>query len=580
MITVGSEAYILKTHNVSSTAKTGDELLKLVDKDIEYAEKILKVIVIGWCCDDGGDGRKMRRLLLSIKPWLLIFPCWAHQLNLVVGDLFKADDAILLHVNEAIELVKWFNSHSRGLGLLNVEQASLAGGKVLALILPVISRWTAHFCSLSRLLNVKGPVQAAWAKYEDKLLACAGPKLPAKIKAREVQQTATSRTFWESISTVCEILEPLAVAANILQAPNTRLCDVLLTLGNLFLLFSDKDRYNPTITEAIIKSLEKRWAAADQPILILSLVLNPYIRGRCFNTSGHITLTRMGFFNLAKQAYTRIFRSDPGSGFLDLVTDYLDGFEAIARDEGTTVDVVRVWENINQGTNTGRNRLTCLAIVILSVVPNSAGCERLFSEFGTIHTKKRCRLKIEKVHKMSLVRMDLRRQHIAEGIAPKSRKRKFGTEKAPEETSMPSEEATEPCEEDETRGLLVDEASDFGAVVTRLINDAEEVEVEEGHSSSSPLDGRQQAIGRSVPLPQAANQSSGEASSSRRPSAEAKIPLSSLFLYPSRENPVPWAGFDKFWAAGKRYLVDEIEVHEEVSSGLLDGQLENTVEDF
>lgn len=61
---------------------------------------------------------------------------------------------------------------------------------------------------------------------------------------------------------------------------------------------------------------------------------------------------------------------------------------------------------------------------ILSIVPNSAATERLFSKFGIIHTKLRNRLSIEKVRKAAVVSMDA----ISKFGAPRriSRKRKFG----------------------------------------------------------------------------------------------------------------------------------------------------------
>ncbi|KAF8481395.1 hypothetical protein F5888DRAFT_1706201 [Russula emetica] len=48
---------------------------------------------------------------------------------------------------------------------------------------------------------------------------------------------------------------------------------------------------------------------------------------------------------------------------------------------------------------------------MLSIVVNSAGCERVFSHFGITHTKRRSRLSLEKVQKTAIVKMDLQRSH-------------------------------------------------------------------------------------------------------------------------------------------------------------------------
>jgi hypothetical protein len=57
----------------------------------------------------------------------------------------------------------------------------------------------------------------------------------------------------------------------------------------------------------------------------------------------------------------------------------------------------------------GRHGLVHLAMRILSVVPNSAGVERLFSLFGIVHSKLRNRLSPQVVQKSTLVKADTER---------------------------------------------------------------------------------------------------------------------------------------------------------------------------
>jgi hypothetical protein len=70
--------------------------------------------------------------------------------------------------------------------------------------------------------------------------------------------------------------------------------------------------------------------------------------------------------------------------------------------------------------------LAMFAIRILSVVPNSASVERLFSWFGIIHSKLRNRLQPEKVRKTAVVFSDTADKF---GCPPvPSRKRHFGSQ--------------------------------------------------------------------------------------------------------------------------------------------------------
>ncbi|OJA10607.1 hypothetical protein AZE42_11799 [Rhizopogon vesiculosus] len=64
---------------------------------------------------------------------------------------------------------------------------------------------------------------------------------------------------------------------------------------------------------------------------------------------------------------------------------------------------------------------------ILFIVPNSAATERIFSQFGVIHTKLRNRLHLEKVRKQALVKSNTIAQHgsLRQRKRKRKRKRKF-----------------------------------------------------------------------------------------------------------------------------------------------------------
>ena len=102
-------------------------------------------------------------------------------------------------------------------------------------------------------------------------------------------------------------LEPLAVAAKLTQGDVCRMDQVLLTLGYLSmqytkLLEDDEDRPRAT---AIINSIEKRWAAADQEVFIAAVVLNPFFKTIPF--ANHISLTNAGIHTLLERLWLRFF---------------------------------------------------------------------------------------------------------------------------------------------------------------------------------------------------------------------------------------------------------------------------------
>ncbi|KAH9916504.1 hypothetical protein B0H21DRAFT_827975 [Amylocystis lapponica] len=59
VMTVQNETHLVRTHNMTGEPKTGDRLHELVVSDISYMSETYGVKTIGWCTDDGPDGKKM-----------------------------------------------------------------------------------------------------------------------------------------------------------------------------------------------------------------------------------------------------------------------------------------------------------------------------------------------------------------------------------------------------------------------------------------------------------------------------------------------------------------------------------------
>lgn len=172
--------------------------MNLVVEDIKWSKLTYGLVVIAVCSDDGGDAHKMQQLLLMLMPWLIIILCWAYQINLIVSDYpairLPFQDCIL----KALLVIKWMNNHSCALGLFHQEQLSTYQ-KILALILPVITWWTAHYLSLRQLLTVEKALKASWIKYSDTMIASAGSKSDDNAKAIVVQEVIEDPEFWYHI---------------------------------------------------------------------------------------------------------------------------------------------------------------------------------------------------------------------------------------------------------------------------------------------------------------------------------------------------------------------------------------------
>ncbi len=124
-------------------------------------------------------------------------------------------------------------------------------------------------------------------------------------------------------SRITNHLRPLAISANIFQAPTCRLDHVLLTLGNLVDFFVTLPPQDWRVTETVVQSIETRWKKTDQELFILGVFFNPFIRARYFNKTA---LPQMGLFHITRRAFLRLFPDTPVDGdFLKTFQEYYLG---------------------------------------------------------------------------------------------------------------------------------------------------------------------------------------------------------------------------------------------------------------
>jgi hypothetical protein len=218
------------------------------------------------------------------------------------------------------------------------------------------------------------------------------------------------------------------------------------------------------------------------------------------------------------------------------------------------VNPIDVWEGIDTHEEQGRNRLVKLALHILSVIANSAGCERAFSHMGLVHTAIRSKLGVDKVRKTTIVGMDIKRSHIEAGLAHSRGRRNF---EAPTATTS-STSSDGPRETDFDIGDIED-VLDFDQLADQLIEDA----AAEPSDDSDSEDELPLAPPLTIRLPLHAIRAALDSPSQQQPSVAKKtnIPLKLLFIFPVDRNS-PSTGIDYFWQGGIKNLDKEMEAYE------------------
>jgi hypothetical protein len=124
---------------------------------------------------------------------------------------------------------------------------------------------------------------------------------------------------------IARYLEPLAIAANVVQESFCRLDQVLLTFGFLLMQYrNEKMNEDPVGRDAIIASIEARWDKSDQEVFVCAVFINPFYRTLPFNASlpcFNYTQIRL----LLTRLYVRFYGVQPEPLFMTHAYDFLNG---------------------------------------------------------------------------------------------------------------------------------------------------------------------------------------------------------------------------------------------------------------
>lgn len=176
-------------------------------------EQDWKIKVIGFASDASGESKKARADIGRECRYLFVPDCLAHQvcsnsiyalyflpgiqINLLVSDLLKSNNRMLLdYVDQASELTSWLRSKSKLLAMLrNIRESTNQRG--LTVIRPVLTRWSSHYHSLTRLVQLKDAI-CHLVSSQDK--AVVGTDLRSRQKSQEIISLVRSPDFWLSIA--------------------------------------------------------------------------------------------------------------------------------------------------------------------------------------------------------------------------------------------------------------------------------------------------------------------------------------------------------------------------------------------
>lgn len=221
------------------------------------------------------------------------------------------------------------------------------------------------------------------------------------------------------------------------------------------------------------------------------------------------------------------------------------------------LDLQLIWARVDSGEVEGRNGLVKLAIHIFTVVANSAGCERVFSSFGISHSKLRNKIDSKRGHKMTVVRMQLKREDRDLDLSRQRRKRNFG-----DEDGGSSSLSTPSTGSDTTADLGPTNFRDYAAGLIRQAEISNAADVLE--DTSPPLNPAVATPSYTFSPPPVipsttSTSSTGPSNEPPRPTCAPSKTLTDLFDFTVK----PEDGLEFHWPGGKKNLADDLRAHED-----------------
>ncbi len=115
-----------------------------------------------------------------------------------------------------------------------------------------------------------------------------------------------------------------------MQTNDCRLDQVVLTFARLYRFFdAEKEPEDAPLRDAVLKSLEKRWAKADQDVFIAATICNPFsMAGPFVLDENYFSYSAVG--RLMKRLWTRFFPGEDPHTLYNDTKAYLRGTEGFA----------------------------------------------------------------------------------------------------------------------------------------------------------------------------------------------------------------------------------------------------------
>ncbi|GBB95763.1 hypothetical protein RclHR1_26090003 [Rhizophagus clarus] len=219
------QPYIWKAVDISSERATTVEVMSKIEEMISEIDK-LGIPFLSIVTDSAPTYNAARKRLRVQYRAIVFLPCFAYQINLYIGEIFKVSSNLKTTSEQALKIAAYFKNANNKyfIGQFQDIQKEIYG----KYIQPVVfgdTRWNSYFNCCASINFTKNALRSLTAKFEPSTRRRIS-KDPLEI-SRDIYNIIMNESFWKSLVTLEQLLAPYCRILNILQTDKVRLHEVL-----------------------------------------------------------------------------------------------------------------------------------------------------------------------------------------------------------------------------------------------------------------------------------------------------------------------------------------------------------------
>ncbi|CAH9122599.1 unnamed protein product [Cuscuta epithymum] len=380
--------FFLESIDASHESQDASLLASLLEKQIQ---KIGKENVIQVVTDNGANYKAAGKLLEQRIPTLSWTPCSAHCLDLMMEDIGKLVE-FKPWIDSARRCTTFIYRHTRILSAMRER----TGGRDL--VRAGVTRFATAFLTLQSLCKYREPLRNLFVSQDWN-----NSKLSSTAVGQRVCDTILATKFWNGVEDTLRACHPLLVVLRIVDGDeHPAMPELAMAMREAKKKINESFAGRPRVLKKLMKIFEDRWA--DQMEVKLygaALFLNPSKYFDLKRTDTAYAYEQRALFN--DVVYKMIGDDELECKISKQVDDYdflRGGFAKPLPIKHQKTKAPLDWWNAFGGHAL---ELQSLALRIIGLCCSSSGCERNWSTFEFIHTKKRNRLEHKRLNDLVFI---------------------------------------------------------------------------------------------------------------------------------------------------------------------------------